>query len=95
MLVGCLSAALGLLVIIIGGPRSVPLLLTGNLIFAFGKGIIIALFIAMIADTVDYGELRTTVWAPGIIYGGMSVAINVGMGIGSAVSAWLFSNGNY
>src|ERR1019366_9369023 len=95
MLVGCLAAGLGLLVIIIGGPSSVPLLLTGNLIFAFGKGIVIALFIAMIADTVDYGEWRTTVWAPGIIYAGLSIAINVGMGIGSAVSAWLFAKGKY
>jgi GPH family glycoside/pentoside/hexuronide:cation symporter len=78
-----------------GGPGSIFALIVGNLVYSFGKGIIIATFIPMAADTVDYGEWRTTVWAPGLLYGGMSIAVNVGMGIGGALSAWLLSLGTY
>ena len=95
MLAGCVLIGLGLLVIACGRAASVALLLGGNLIFSFGKGIVIALFIAMLPDIVDYGEWRTTVRAPGMIYGGSAVALNIGMGIGGALSAWLLSMSNY
>jgi GPH family glycoside/pentoside/hexuronide:cation symporter len=88
-------AALGLLLISAGGPGAIFPLVAGNLIFAFGKGIVIGLFIAMVADAVDFGEWRTTVWAPGIIYAGMALAQNIGMGVGGALSSWLLSVGKY
>ena len=95
MLGGCGLAALGLVVIPLGGVGSVALLLIGNLIFSFGKGIIIALFMTMIADTVDYGEWRTMIRPSGALYAGITVSQNLGMGVGSAFSAWLLSNGRY
>jgi glycoside/pentoside/hexuronide:cation symporter, GPH family len=95
MIASCGIACLGLLVIASGGPGTIVPLMAGNLIFSFGKGVIIGLFIAMIPDTVDFGDWRHNVWAPGIIYAGMALAQNIGMGIGGALSSWLLSVGNY
>jgi GPH family glycoside/pentoside/hexuronide:cation symporter len=95
MVGACVIAVLGLLLIAVGGPAAIVPLVVGNLVFSFGKGLVIGLFIAMIPDTVDFGEWKTTVWAPGIIYAGMALAQNVGMGIGGALSSWLLSAGKY
>ena len=66
-----------------------------DLIPALGRASSIALFIAMLPDIVDYGEWRTTVGLRHDLDGGSAVALNIGMGIGGALSAWLLSMSNY
>lgn len=92
---GAFIAAFGLLTISAGGSTSLALLLAGNLIFAFGKGVIIGLFVAMLSDTVDYGEWQSGVRAPGVLFAGSSLGVKIGMGLGSASCAWFLSLGHY
>ncbi|ASA19797.1 MFS transporter [Paenibacillus donghaensis] len=47
------------------------------------------------ADTVDYGEWKSGVRAPGILMSASGVANKLGSGLGSAIPVWLLAAGGY
>ena len=53
------------------------------------------LFGAILADTVDYSEWKTSIRAPGIHFAGSAFGVKVGMGIAGALTAWLLERGEY
>lgn len=50
---------------------------------------------AMLADTVDYGEWRSSVRAQGLLTASSSFGVKFGMGFGGALAAWVLAIGHY
>ncbi|WP_211748672.1 MFS transporter [Paenibacillus sp. Marseille-Q4541] len=74
---------------------SVPVALTGIVISNFGGGFAFGLLFAMIADTIDYGEWKSGVRAPGLLSAASSFGAKFGMGLGGAIAAWVLALGKY
>lgn len=53
------------------------------------QNVVVILMFAMVADTVDYGALKTGKRAMGMTYSGHLLAIKGGFGIGGAAAGWL------
>ncbi|MEC0090553.1 glycoside-pentoside-hexuronide (GPH):cation symporter [Paenibacillus macquariensis] len=96
MLTGMVIGMVGQLITYLGAQMmSIPTVLTGVIIGNFGGGIAFGLMFAMIADTIDYGEWKSGVRAPGLLSAASTVGAKFGMGLGGAIAAWVLSIGNY
>lgn len=98
---GTMSIGLGLCVIsqaILGiGAHylSVPILAAATILGYFGNGFFAGLLPVMLADTVDYGEWKSSVRAEGLVTSFSGIASNFGMGVGGAVTGFLLSMNGY
>jgi GPH family glycoside/pentoside/hexuronide:cation symporter len=93
-LIGALLMVIGSLVIIIN-PVSLPFVLIGSLIKAFGLAPVAGVGGAMILDTIEYGDWRTGVRSEGLISSMASLASKVGIGFGAAIIGWTLAAGKY
>lgn len=94
MIMGCSIQIAGLLILAAGG-KTVPILVVGALISAFGHGMKKSIHFAMQPDPVDYGE-----WKDGVNTSGTLSAVNgfigkVGMAIASSLGAALLAMGGF
>lgn len=87
LIMGNIVSVIGSILMLIAGTTSIPLLIAGTLIVAFGMGFTAGILFAMMADTVDYGEWKSGVRAQGLLYAASSFGVKLGMGIGGAVAA--------
>lgn len=90
-----IGAASQLIVYVAAVMSSIPLLIGAVAIGNIGIGFAAGLMFAMLADTVDYGELRSGIRAQGLLTASSSFGVKFGMGIGGAVAAWVLAIGNY
>lgn len=82
--------------VIIGlADTSVLAAMCGLIIKGFGMGPIMSGVFAMTADVVDYGEWKTGVRSEGLVNSCTSFGMKVGIGLGSAVLAWILAFGGY
>ncbi|TRZ40502.1 MFS transporter [Niallia circulans] len=84
----------GHLIIFMGG-SNVTLIIIGTIIGAIGLGLPTGLLFVLKADTVDYGEWKSGVRAPGILVSASGVANKLGSGLGGAIPVWLLAAGGY
>ncbi|MFM9281244.1 MFS transporter [Paenibacillus jiagnxiensis] len=96
LLTGFSIAVCGQLLIYFGvEASSVALLITGRILGTAGLGLVSGLKFAMIADTVDYGEWKSGVRAPGLLMAASTFGVKFGMGLGGAIAAWIMAAGGY
>ncbi|MEV5027460.1 MFS transporter [Paenibacillus sp. LPE1-1-1.1] len=94
-------ALLGSVIMIAGSlvigfdPASLPVVLTGVIIRAIGMMTITATLLAMLADTIDYGEWRTGMRTEGLVYSGGGFGAKAGTGLGGALIGWGLTLGGY
>lgn len=94
--IGMSIGIVGQVIIYLGAQMmSVPVALTGVIISNFGGGFAFGLLFAMIADTIDYGEWKSGVRAPGLLSAASSFGAKFGMGLGGAIAAWVLALGKY
>ncbi|MEK5038269.1 MFS transporter [Sporosarcina sp. FSL K6-3457] len=92
---------LGTILIIIGNlirlidPYSVAIGVTGIIIAGLGVIPTMALLVAMISDTIEYGEWKAGLRMEGMVNSGTSFAGKVGSGLGIAGVGWLLALGGY
>lgn len=76
-------------------PTNLPVLYTALTIKSIGQTAPMAILFALVADVVDYGELKTGKRIDGLTYSAVSFGMKVGTGLGSAVVGWALALGHY
>ncbi|TKC19078.1 MFS transporter [Robertmurraya kyonggiensis] len=91
---GCLLFMLGGIIRMID-PTNLTTFLLGSAIGGFGAMPGLALTVAMVNDTVEYGEWQFKLRTEGLINSAASFGIKVGSGIGMGLIGWLLAFGGY
>jgi len=94
MIVGTILMATGSIIIGLANSNLVFAII-GLIIKGFGMGPIMSGVFALTADVVDYGEWKTGVRSEGLVNSCTSFGMKVGIGLGSAVMAWILEFGGY
>lgn len=95
MLTGIVTAFAGQIILTVGVyAHSLAILFAGVFVNSVGHGIIIGLVSIMIADTIRYGTTMG-IQAEGILASTDDFGVNMGLGIGGLVTAWLFHLSGY
>ena len=76
-------------------PTNLPILYAALAIKSVGQTAPMAILFALVADVVDYGELKTGKRIYGLTYSAVSFGMKVGTGLGSAVVGWALALGAY
>ncbi len=76
-------------------PTNLPILYAALAIKSIGQTAPMAILFALVADVVDYGELKTGKRIDGVTYSAVSFGMKVGTGLGSAIVGWVLAFGNY
>jgi GPH family glycoside/pentoside/hexuronide:cation symporter len=96
LLLGFLIGSIGQILLYLGAEAvSISMIIAGRVFGTIGLGLVAGLKFAMIADTVDYGEWKSGVRAPGLLMAASTFGVKFGMGIGGAIGAWILSLGGY
>ena len=82
-------------VIIMINPHSIPVVIAGMVIGAFGRGTFMGLVFTLTADLVDQIRERNSIEAEGICYSTTSIGTKLGAGLGTAIVGWTLSLGHY
>ncbi len=93
-LVGLAFAVLGALIRLLAG-HALPVFLAGNVVCGIGIGFMASVLLAMMADAVDFSELKYKVRAQGLMYAADSFSMKVGAGLGGAIGGWVLAAGSY
>ena len=94
MMIGCVSMGFGSFVI--GSMQhSIPAIMVGTAFKGLGIGVLSSSIFALTADIVDYGEWKTGVRSEGVVNSCTSFGMKVGIGLGSALGAWILEFGGY
>lgn len=76
-------------------PTNLPILYAALAIKSVGQTAPMAILFALVADVVDYGELKAGKRIDGLTYSAVSFGMKVGTGLGSAVVGWALALGAY
>ncbi|WP_438482589.1 MFS transporter [Oleiharenicola lentus] len=91
MLVGQLLVAWGL-----AQGNSVPVIMTGWAIGFLASGAAMAMPFSVLSDSVDYGEWKTGIRAPGLLAAiGAAFCLKAGAGLGGATPGWILGACGY
>lgn len=74
---------------------TLPMLYLALVIKSIGQTAPMAILFALVADVVDYGELKTGKRIDGLTYSAVSFGMKVGTGLGSAIVGWALAWGKY
>ncbi|MCH6266845.1 MULTISPECIES: MFS transporter [Neobacillus] len=94
-------AIIGSLVAIVGqiikwaDPSNLPVFLVGTALAGLGVMPTLGLLLAMVNDTVEYGEYKTGLRTEGLVNSAASFGMKFGTGLGLAVVGWLLGIGGY
>lgn len=94
-------AIIGSLVAIVGqiikwaDPSNLPVFLLGTALAGLGVMPTLGLLLAMVNDTVEYGEYKTGLRTEGLVNSAASFGMKFGTGLGLAVVGWLLGIGGY
>lgn len=91
---GCILFMIGGLIRMID-PTNLTTFLIGSAVGGFGAMPGLALTVAMVNDTVEYGEWQFKLRTEGLINSAASFGIKVGSGIGMGLIGWLLAFGGY
>lgn len=76
-------------------PTNLPVLYAALTIKSIGQTAPMAILFALVADVVDYGELKTGIRIDGLTYSAVSFGMKVGTGLGSAIIGWVLAYGAF
>lgn len=94
MCIGCLMLITGFTILGLAGSNH-TLLLLGTVLRSAGIGPIIAGQYAFVADACDYGEWKSGIRSEGLVSAALSIGAKIGIGIGSAITAWVLAATGY
>ena len=97
-LLGLAGMVIGQLVVYAGLSRghSVGLVMTGWALGFFASGAAMAMPFSVISDSVDFGEWKTGIRAPGLLTAiGAAFCLKAGAGLGGAIPGWLLAATGY
>jgi sugar (glycoside-pentoside-hexuronide) transporter len=95
---GLLGMVIGQLIVYFGvhHDNSVPWIATGWIFGFLASGMAMALPFSLLADSVDYGEWKTGIRAPGFLAAiGAAFCLKAGSGLGGALPAWIMDAYGY
>ena len=95
VLIICFAAAIMGRVLVGMAGSSFAILMLGVAAHGLALGPVYSNVFAMTADIVDYGEWKTGIRSEGLVTCSVSFGMKVGLGLGSAVVAWVLSHGGY
>lgn len=93
--------ALGAIILILGfvligvADQNVTLLIIGTILRSIGMGPMFAGLYAFCADAADYGEWKYGIRSEGLMASSQSIGSKVGIGFGSACTAWILAAAGY
>lgn len=93
-IIGLLLVFPGSLLILVN-TQSTWILMTAIIIRTFGLVPLTAVMNPMLTDVIDYGEWKFGIRADGLIFSANSFGMKVGMGLSSAMVAWILAFSNY
>lgn len=76
-------------------PTNLSVLYAALTIKSIGQTAPMAILFALVADVVDYGELKTGIRIDGLTYSAVSFGMKVGTGLGSAIIGWVLAYGAF
>jgi glycoside/pentoside/hexuronide:cation symporter, GPH family len=96
LMIGALIIAIvSSLLLYLPGPHDIAAIIALGAVFEFSTGPMVTLFFAMLADTADYSEWRTSRRATGLVYSAGTVAMKFGSGVGGALTGFLLAAFGY
>lgn len=91
---GCVLALLGCLPLAVGYDN-IPMIIAGLVLRGLGSAPILVASLAMISDSLEYGEWKTGVRAEGLTFSAQSFSEKVGAGLGGALLGGILAVGGY
>jgi len=92
---GLMGSIGGQLIMQLGAP-SLAMVFTGWIFATVTGGVAMAIPFSILADSVDYGEWKTGIRAPGLLAAvGAAFCLKAGSGIGGALPAWIMAAHGY
>jgi sugar (glycoside-pentoside-hexuronide) transporter len=95
---GLLGMVIGQLIVFLGARNgnSVAWIATGWIFGFLASGVAMAMPFSVLADSVDYGEWKTGIRAPGFLTAiGAAFCLKAGSGLGGAIPAWIMDASGY
>jgi GPH family glycoside/pentoside/hexuronide:cation symporter len=93
-LAGCIVAVIAQAVFFLD-PRNYALALSTTFIRALGQAPLYALLFGMMGDAVEFGQWKTRVRQPSLVFGAASLGFKVGVGLASAGMGALLASSGY
>lgn len=95
--VGLGGMFVGQLIVYLGARQfSLPLVMTGWIFGFLASGVAMAMPFSVLSDSVDYGEWKTGIRAPGFLTAiGAAFCLKAGSGLGGALPAWIMNAYGY
>ncbi|MGN6368945.1 MAG: glycoside-pentoside-hexuronide (GPH):cation symporter [Phycisphaerae bacterium] len=97
-LLGLLGMAAGQLLLYAGlrANTSIPLIFSGWIFGYLASGVAMAMPFSLLSDSVDYGEWKTGIRAPGFLTAiGAAFCLKAGIGLGAALPGWILGATGY
>lgn len=94
MSAGAVLMIIGFVVVGLAG-NNLPLVIAGTVIRSLGITPMFAGLYAFVADAADYGEWKFGIRSEGLMSASQSVGSKIGIGFGSACSAWILAISGY
>jgi sugar (glycoside-pentoside-hexuronide) transporter len=97
-MLGLLGMAIGQLILFAGtwAGNSIPLIMTGWIFGYLASGVAMAMPFSVLSDSVDYGEWKTGIRAPGFLTAiGAAFCLKAGIGLGAALPGWILGAAGY
>lgn len=95
---GLFGMVIGQLIVYLGvrNGASVPLIMAGWIFGFLASGVAMAMPFSVLSDSVDYGEWKTGIRAPGFLTAiGAAFCLKAGSGLGGALPAWIMDAHGY
>jgi sugar (glycoside-pentoside-hexuronide) transporter len=95
---GLVGMALGQVILYAGvlESNSIPLIFTGWTFGYLASGVAMAMPFSVLSDSVDYGEWKTGIRAPGFLTAiGAAFCLKAGCGLGGAIPGWILGATGY
>lgn len=94
MSVGAILMMLGFAIVGLAG-NNLPMVIVGTVIRSVGITPMFAGLYAFVADAADYGEWKFGIRSEGLMSASQSIGSKIGIGFGSACSAWILAISGY
>lgn len=91
---GCVVAIIGCIPLAVGYDN-IPMIVAGLIVRGLGSAPILVASLAMISDSLEYGEWKTGVRAEGLTFSAQSFSEKVGAGLGGALLGGILALGGY
>src|SRR5206468_3392802 len=76
--------------------NSLPLIMAGWIFGYLASGVAMAMPFSVLSDSVDYGEWKTGIRAPGFLTAiGAAFCLKAGIGLGAALPGWILGATGY